>query len=166
MNKSIIAAAASLSLLFVACDEKTEAPAKDEAADAKPAEKKADKKAEAGTEKKKDLHDAFTDLSTAEVNKLVDEKGCVPVDANGDSTREKYGIVPGALLLSGSDFKASELPEDKSKKLVFYCGGQACMAAPKAAKLAQDAGYKDVNVMRAGIRGWVKDGQKVEKPKS
>ncbi len=66
----------------------------------------------------------------------------------------------------GLSFKTSELPENKFSKLVFYCGGQACMAAPKAAKVAQDAGYKDVNVMRAGIRGWVKAGKAVDKPKS
>lgn len=113
-----------------------------------------------------DAHAAFTDLSPDEMQKLVDTKTCVPVDANGASTREKYGVVPGAVLLSGADFKTDELPADKSSKLVFYCGGQACMAAPKAAKLAKEAGYEDVNVMRAGIRGWVEAGKTVDKPTS
>ena len=96
---------------------------------------------------------------------MLADKGCVPVDANGKKTRDEYGIVPGAVLLTDyKSFDASELPDDKSTKLVFYCGGQACTAAPKAAKVAQEAGYADVNVMRAGIRGWVKDGRKVDKP--
>ena len=59
-----------------------------------------------------------------------------------------------------------ELPGDKAKKLVFYCSGESCNAAPKAAEMAQAAGYQDVNVMRSGIRGWVGAGQKVDKPAS
>jgi rhodanese-related sulfurtransferase len=147
---------ASLSFPLVACDKPAE----------QPADEKTEKTTDDKTTEKKDAHDAFTDLSPDEMQKLVAAKDCVPVDANGAKTRDKYGVVPGAVLLSGADFKTSELPEDKSSKLVFYCGGQACMAAPKAAKLAQDAGYKDVNVMRSGIRGYVDAGKTVDKPKS
>lgn len=37
--------------------------------------------------------------------------------------REKYGIIPGARLLSSAgDYDvAKELPPDKNAKLVFYC---------------------------------------------
>ena len=48
-----------------------------------------------------------------------------PVDANGEQTRKKMGVVPGAILLTDSDtFAATELPSDKSKQLVFYCGNE------------------------------------------
>ncbi len=143
---------ASLSLAAVACD--------------KPAEPAADKTTAEKAPEKKDLHDAFPNLSPDEMQKLIEAKAGVPVDANGAETRSKYGIVPGAVLLSGADFKTAELPEDKSSKLVFYCGGKMCTAAPKAAKLAKEAGYDDVSVMRAGIRGYVDAGKKVDKPKS
>lgn len=153
--------ALSSTLALVACDDQAEQPAapapeKDTADTEAPA---ADKEAKA------DPHAAFTDLSPEKVDAMLAAKECVPVDANGDKTRSEYGILPGAVLLSDyKAFDASELPDDKSTKLVFYCGGQACTAAPKAAKVAQQAGYADVNVMRAGIRGWVKDGRKVDKP--
>jgi len=44
-------------------------------------------------------------------------------DANHPSTREKFGIIPGAHLLSSYDNYdvAKELPADKNTKLVFYC---------------------------------------------
>jgi len=150
---------------LVACDDSAK-PA-DAPADEDPAT--AAKTPEQSTEKatEQDAHAAFTDLSPEKVEGMLSDKGCVPVDANGKATRDEYGVLPGAVLLSDyKSFDTGELPEDKSTKLVFYCGGQACTAAPKAAKVAQQAGYEDVNVMRAGIRGWVKEGRKVQKPTS
>jgi rhodanese-related sulfurtransferase len=83
------------------------------------------------------------------------------VDANGEQTRKKMGVVPGAVLLTDSDsFAASELPSDKSKQLVFYCGNEECGASHHAAGKAIAAGYKNVKVMPAGIAGWVKAGKK------
>ena len=45
------------------------------------------------------------------------------LDANVEDTREAYGIVPGARLLSSYDNYdvATELPPAKNAKLVFYC---------------------------------------------
>ena len=114
-----------------------------------------------------DPHAAFTDLPVDDVAGMVVAKKCVPVDANSADTRAKMGVLPGAVLLSRSDsYDPSELPNDKAAKLVFYCGGKACTAAPTAAKLAVQAGYTDVNVMRAGIKGWVAAGKQVDKPTS
>jgi hypothetical protein len=49
-------------------------------------------------------------------------KAVTPVDCNGDKTRKKMGVVPGAILISDEEsFAASELPADKNAKLVFYC---------------------------------------------
>ena len=47
----------------------------------------------------------------------------VILDANVDSTREEYGVVPGARLLTSYDNYdvATELPPAKNAKLVFYC---------------------------------------------
>jgi hypothetical protein len=44
-------------------------------------------------------------------------------DANPADTREAYGVIPGAHLLSSADDYdvGRELPSDKSAKLVFYC---------------------------------------------
>ena len=47
----------------------------------------------------------------------------VVLDANVDTTREKYGVIPGARLLTTYDNYdvATELPPAKNAKLVFYC---------------------------------------------
>lgn len=44
-------------------------------------------------------------------------------DANGWGLRSRAGVIPGAHLLSSEDKYdvATELPADKSAKLVFYC---------------------------------------------
>jgi rhodanese-related sulfurtransferase len=85
------------------------------------------------------------------------------VDANGEGTRKKMGIVPGAVLLSDYEtFAASELGTDKSKNLVFYCANTSCGASHEAASRARTAGYKNVKVMPDGIAGWVKAGKKVQ----
>jgi hypothetical protein len=47
----------------------------------------------------------------------------VILDANVDGTRDKYGVIPGARLLTTYDNYdvATELPPAKNAKLVFYC---------------------------------------------
>ncbi len=85
------------------------------------------------------------------------------VDANGDGTRKKMGVVPGAVLLSDYEtFASSELGPDKAKNLVFYCANTSCGASHEAASRARMAGYKNVKVMPDGIAGWVKAGKKVQ----
>ena len=127
----------------------------------KPADQGADKTAAAA----EDPHAGLNNMTIDSVASMVDGKSCVPVDANGAETRDKYGVLPGAVLLSDSHaYKSSELPTDKNANLVFYCGSTKCTAAPKAAKLAIEAGYKNVSVMPDGIKGWVAAGKPVNRP--
>ena len=82
-------------------------------------------------------------------------------DANGDSTREQYGTIPGAKLLESSsnyDVHAT-LPSNQNSDLVFYCANTSCSSAEGAAQRAVEAGYKKVSVLPQGIRGWVDAGQ-------
>lgn len=87
-------------------------------------------------------------------------------DANNEDTRAKYGVIPGAVLLSNyKKYSVKKLlPADKSKAVVFYCANTMCMASHGAAARAAKAGYKDVSVMADGIMGWKDAGQPVEKP--
>ena len=86
-------------------------------------------------------------------------------DANNKDTREKYGVIPGAVLLANyKKFDLKVLPDDKAKPVVFYCAGPKCMASHAAAKRAVKAGYKDVAVMSDGIMGWKDSGKPVETP--
>ena len=111
-----------------------------------------------------DTHSALPKVSVDEVAALIEARQAQAVDANGADTRKEYGSLPGAVLLSNyRSFDLSELPADKSKQLVFYCGGEACTAAPKAAERAREAGYTAVKVMSAGITGWVKAHKPVAK---
>jgi rhodanese-related sulfurtransferase len=101
--------------------------------------------------------------SVADASRLLNAKAATLIDANNLDTRREYGVVPGAILLSSSrDYAFSELPKEKSSKLVFYCGGIKCRASDAAAARAAKAGYSDVSVMREGIRGWKGAGQPVQ----
>jgi rhodanese-related sulfurtransferase len=100
------------------------------------------------------------EVTVPEVSTFIKEKSAVVVDANGTDTRKESGVIPGAVLLTNNQsYSLSELPSDKAKKLVFYCGGTMCRASDKAAEKAVTAGYKDVSVLREGIKGWKSSGQ-------
>lgn len=107
------------------------------------------------------------EVTVAEVAGFIKAKSATIVDANGPDTRASQGVVPGAVLLTSShDYALDELPSAKDTKLVFYCGGTLCRASDHAAKRASAAGYADVSVMRAGIRGWKQAGEPTETPRS
>ncbi len=105
----------------------------------------------------------LTSVSVTELEASLARGECLPVDANSDATRKRMGMVPGAVKLSDSDtFVSTELPADKAKSLVFYCGGEQCKASHTAARRAIAAGYPNVKIMSAGISGWVDAGKKVQ----
>ena len=121
--------------------------------------------AQAGDSSKKSQ--SIAEVTVEQADKKFKAKKAVPVDANGQSTRESRGVVPGAILLtsSGQFDAAKELPKDKNTELVFYCANTMCHASDGAAARAQKAGYQNVKVMRDGIKGWAAAGKKVDKPK-
>ncbi len=97
----------------------------------------------------------IAEVTVSDVEHFVKGKSATILDANDDDTRKEYGVVPGALLLASyKEYPLSVLPATKTDKLVFYCGGTQCRASDQAAARAASAGYSDVSVMRAGIRGW------------
>ena len=67
----------------------------------------------------------FQVIHVADLAKLMaDPASKVQVyDANHPSTRERFGVIAGAHLLtsSGNYDVAKELPADKNARLVFYC---------------------------------------------
>jgi len=105
----------------------------------------------------------IAEVTVSDVERFVKDKSATILDANDADTRKEYGVVPGAVLLEGKDYPISALPASKSDKLVFYCGGTQCRASDKAAARAASAGYADVSVLRAGIRGW-KDAGRATSP--
>jgi rhodanese-related sulfurtransferase len=104
---------------------------------------------------------AIAALTVDQVDHLLADHACQPVDANGTPLRQKMGVLPGAVLLSDMD-AIGELPRDKAKPLVFYCANPECSASQYAAEKAIAAGYTHVQVMPAGIAGWVKAGKQTQ----
>lgn len=97
----------------------------------------------------------FTEHSVDEVAALLDASQAVAADANSESTRSTLGTLPGAIQLTGhDDYALTQLPEDRSKGLVFYCRNQSCRASHVAAQRAIDNGYTNVSILPAGIEGW------------
>lgn len=106
-----------------------------------------------------------TKATVSEVATWTKEKKATPVDANGQETRTSQGVIPGAVLLtSSSQYAVSELPADKSSKLVFYCANLKCGASHAAARRAMENGYTNVAVLPEGIAGWKQAGQPTAKP--
>ena len=61
-------------------------------------------------------------MTIDQVDQALAAKQITPVDCNSDRARKRTGVVPGAILLTDDvSYAASELPADKTTKLVFYC---------------------------------------------
>jgi rhodanese-related sulfurtransferase len=100
-------------------------------------------------------------ISVDELEARLARGDCRAVDANGDATRRRLGVIPGAVLLSDYEtfIPPRELPADRSAGLVFYCANEHCGASEEAAARAITAGYTDVRVLPAGILGWKQAGK-------
>ena len=105
---------------------------------------------------------AGLEVTPLEVHEMIQSGTAVVCDTNRASTRTEFGMVPGALALSGSDYAIGELPADTESTLIFYCGSRQCQSAPRAAARAMEHGYTNVSVMREGIRGWIAEGYDVQ----
>ena len=72
----------------------------------------------------KAVHSDLPLISLDDTEKGIAANEITAVDCNGDGTRKKLGVVPGAILISDEEaYAPSELPADKARKLVFYCTG-------------------------------------------
>jgi rhodanese-related sulfurtransferase len=105
----------------------------------------------------------FPDISIADLKTAIADKKVVVIDVNGSSSYSA-GHVPGAIDFAskGADL-ASALPADKNTLVVAYCGGPSCSAYKKAANKAAELGYTNVKHLSAGISGWKKAGETLEK---
>jgi rhodanese-related sulfurtransferase len=61
---------------------------------------------------------------------------------------------PFPFRTASSRNSSDQLPEDKSKLLVFYCGGYKCKLSHKSAAKAIAMGYTNVKVFAAGYPAW------------
>jgi len=94
-------------------------------------------------------------ISPEDLHRLVQSGGKASIfDVNSHQSWSS-AHVPGAKHLDPVDYKDSDLPADKNEVLVFYCSNPLCRKAPNSARRAKKLGYSNVQVMSAGISGWL-----------
>jgi rhodanese-related sulfurtransferase len=93
-------------------------------------------------------------VSPEQLHQLIQRKNATVIDVN---SRDSWTTarVPGALNLDPAGYTDSDLPDDKDSALVFYCSNPLFRKAPSAARRAKKMGYSNVQVMSAGISGWL-----------
>lgn len=66
--------------------------------------------------------ETFQTMTVDQVEAELASKQITAVDCNPEMTRKHMGVVPGAILVTDeAEYAPSELPADKTTKLVFYC---------------------------------------------
>jgi rhodanese-related sulfurtransferase len=96
---------------------------------------------------------------SAEWVKSQIDKGAAMTLVDSRPKRSKFdkGHIPTAISIPDMSFDemTDQLPEDKNKLLVFYCGGLECRLSHKSAAKAIDMGYTNVKVFTEGYPAWV-----------
>jgi rhodanese-related sulfurtransferase len=101
----------------------------------------------------------YPSVSVDWMKKQIDKDAdMVIVDSRPKKTKYDKGHMPDALSIPDTQFDKfkDQLPEDKAKLLVFYCGGFKCKLSHKSAAKAIAMGYTDVKVFAAGYPAWKK----------
>lgn len=102
---------------------------------------------------------SYSTISAKWLKQQIDKKAdLVVVDSRPKRAKYDKGHIPGAISIPDTKFAkmTDRLPADKSKALVFYCGGFKCPLSHKSAKKAMDLGYSNVKVFAAGFPAWKK----------
>jgi rhodanese-related sulfurtransferase len=71
--------------------------------------------------------------------------------------REKSAKEP-SFDKTQDQFDLSKLPSDKAAQVIFFCNSGDCWRSYKAAVVARDAGFKQVNWFRGGMPEWTAKG--------
>ncbi len=101
----------------------------------------------------------YPEVPAVYVKKQIDSSAdMVLVDSRPKKTMYDKGHLPGAISIPDSSFAkmTDQLPADKAKALIFYCGGFKCRLSHKSADKAIELGYTNVKVFSAGYPAWEK----------
>ncbi len=99
----------------------------------------------------------YPSVSVEWVKQQIDKNAdMVLIDSRPKRKKFDQGHIPGAVSIPDSQFAkmTDQLPQDKNKMLVFYCGGFQCKLSHKSARKAIDLGYTNVMVYAAGYPAW------------
>ncbi len=100
-------------------------------------------------------------ITPERLHERLQRGGVTVIDVNAPQSW-RAARVSGAVNLDPVHFEGADLPSDHDSPLVFYCSNVWCRKAPQAARRAEDLGYRDVQVMSAGIKGWLDEGLPTE----
>jgi len=97
-------------------------------------------------------------VSAEWVKKQIDKDAdMVLVDSRPKRKKYDKGHIPTAISIPDMQFDdlKDQLPAEKSKLVVFYCGGLHCKLSHKSAAKAIAMGYTKVKVFAEGYPAWV-----------
>ena len=100
----------------------------------------------------------YASVSVEWVKSRIDKPGAMTlVDARPKRPKYDKGHIPTAISIPDTYFDKfkDQLPKDKSKLVVFYCGGLHCKLSHKSAAKAIALGYTNVKVFAEGYPAWV-----------
>lgn len=101
----------------------------------------------------------YAAVSVDYMKKQIDKNAdMVVVDSRPKRKKYDKGHIPTAVSIPDTRFDKykDQLPQDKSKLLVFYCGGFKCKLSHKSAAKAIAMGHTNVKVFSAGYPAWKK----------
>ncbi len=93
-------------------------------------------------------------IRPTELAQLIEQRSVTVFDVNASSSWRK-AHVPNAVHLDPTGYVVADLPADRTAQLIFYCSNPMCRKAPLAARRAKAMGWKNAQVMSAGIAGWI-----------
>lgn len=97
-------------------------------------------------------------VSAEWLKRQIDRKSdMLLVDSRPRRAKYDKGHIPTAVSIPDMQFDdlKDQLPPDKHKLVVFYCGGLKCKLSHKSAARAIALGYTNVKVFADGYPGWV-----------
>ncbi len=100
----------------------------------------------------------YASVSVEWVKKQVDDQAdMVIIDSRPKRKKYDKGHLPGAVSIPTTQFDSmtDQLPQDKDRLLVFYCGGLKCKLSHKGAQKAIALGHTNVKVFSTGYPSWV-----------
>ncbi|WP_022850282.1 rhodanese-like domain-containing protein [Limisalsivibrio acetivorans] len=107
---------------------------------------------------------SYDEISFEYAKKLMTKDEAIFIDAR-PSRKFKQSTIPGSINIPDTHFDKmkDQLPADKNKLLVPFCGGYHCVKSHNVAKDLLKLGYKKVVVYAGGLPEWKKMGGPMDK---
>ena len=97
----------------------------------------------------------YAGVSAFYVKNAIEKDVATVIDARPPKKFAK-GYIPGAINITDTRFEAmsDQLPKDKNRELIVYCGGYDCPLSQKVADKTKSLGYTNVSLYQAGFPDW------------